>query len=70
MGIEDLSIKELEEELKWLEETPFYIGRDGMPSIALILFTILTGLIIGIIIIKVWRRYRIKVLKEEIKSRC
>ncbi|MFC2016580.1 hypothetical protein ACFLUF_02575 [Chloroflexota bacterium] len=62
------TLKELKEELKWLEETPFYIGKDGAPSIALILFIILTGFILGIIIIIVYRNFEKRSLREAIKE--
>lgn len=60
MRMGEKSIKELEEELKWYEETPFYIGRDGAPSIVLMTF----GLISAII----WRYYKKFSLRKKYKQ--
>lgn len=62
------NIKELEEELKWLEETPFYIGRDGMPSMLLILFVLFTGILPGILIVLGYKAYRKYSIKKKISQ--
>lgn len=59
-------IKELQEELDWLENTPFYIGDDGMPSIPVVIIILLTGIIWGIIGILVYRHFRKKYLRKKI----
>ena len=62
------NLKELKEELKWLEETPFYISRDGAPSLLLILFIIFTGIIFGIIIILTYKYFKKRNLRKKIKE--
>jgi len=62
------NLKELQEKLKWLEETPWYIGKDGLPSILLILLTIVTGIVLGIIIILILRNIEKNRLREKIKQ--
>ena len=52
-------IKELEQELKWREETPFYLSKDGMPNLFL--------LIIGWPFLFIYKIFRIRGLKEEIR---
>ena len=53
------SLKELKEELDWYENTPWYIDRDGMPSIALIIFGIFTGFI-GVLIYRFFKKENIR----------
>ena len=62
------TLKEMEDELKWMEETPFYIGRDGAPSIPLILFIIFGGVIPTIIIIIAYRKFKKRNLRKAIKE--
>lgn len=59
--------KNYKEELEWLENTPWYIGNDGMPNVAFILGVILTGVIPAIIGIDIYRHLRKKWLKKQIK---
>ena len=61
-------LKELKEELDWLENTPFYIGRDGLPSAGLILFIMFTGIIFGIMGIFIYKQFKKKSIKEKIKE--
>ena len=59
-------IKQYKEELNWLEKTPWYIGSDGMPNIALIIGLVLTGIIPILIIILLYRHYRKEYLKKQL----
>ena len=52
------SLEELKANLKWIEETPFYIGDDGLPS-GLLIFT-------GIIPTLLFRFIKKKLLKRKI----
>lgn len=54
----DQKLKELKEELDWYENTPFYIGRDGMPSMVIIFF--------GWFYALVYKYYKLHMLKREI----
>ncbi len=60
------SLKELKEELKWLEETPIYIGGDGAPSLLLILLILLTGILFGIVFLLIIRFIRKSKLEKKI----
>lgn len=62
------NLKELKEELFWLENNPCYIGKDGMPSPLLIIFILLTGIIWGFAILILVRHIKIKRLKRKINS--
>ncbi len=52
--------------LEWLENTPWYIGKDGMPNMALIFGVFITGIIPLIIIILLYRSHRKKYLKKKL----
>lgn len=60
--------EELKAELKRLEETPFYIGKDGMPSIPLILFVLVTGILPGLILAIAYRKFRIYLVRKQINQ--
>jgi len=60
------TIKDSKEKLKWLEETPFYIGNDGMPSVPLILFGILGTLGTGLIVVLTYKYFKKKSLRKYI----
>ena len=62
------TLEELKEELNWLETTPFWVGNDGCPSLLLILFVLITGIVLGIIIILIYRSVRKDRLKKQIKE--
>ncbi len=64
----DKPLKELKEELKWLEETPLWVGNDGSPSLLLILFILITGIAGGIIIILVYRSIKKRNLRKKIEQ--
>lgn len=59
--------KELKEELEYLETTPFYIGRDGLPNLPLIFLVLITGVVPGIIILLVQRHFRKAQIIKELK---
>ena len=61
---ETIDKSKLKEELKWLKETPFWIGKDGIVSFPMILFLLFTGVITGIIIVLVYKYYRIWKIKK------
>ena len=62
------TLKELKEELIWLETTPFWIGKDGDISLLLMLFVLITGIVLGIIIILIYKSVRKDILKKQIKE--
>ena len=64
--MKEKSLKELKEELKWLEETSIFTGKDGMPSVALILFALITGILPGIIILLIYRSVQKDKLRKKI----
>jgi len=55
------SLKELKEELSWLETTPFYLGKDGYP-LPFFLFPGLLPLFVYKQFRKIWLRKKIKEL--------
>ena len=61
-------IKELEEKRDFLKKLPFYSSENKKHSILLIIFILLTGIIIGIIIIKVYRFLQIENINDKIKK--
>ena len=62
------SLKELREELDWLENTPFYIGRDGSPSLGLIFLVIISGIVWGIIGILIYKYFKKRSLRKKISE--
>ena len=61
------SLKELKDELEWLEKTPFYMSKDGAPSPLIILFIITTGIIIGLAILLFFKFLKKRRLRKKIK---
>jgi hypothetical protein len=62
------TLQELKKELNWLETNPFYIGRDGMPDLKILLFIILTGIIWGFLIVLIYKKIKKRNLKKKIKN--
>jgi H+/Cl- antiporter ClcA len=62
------TLKELETELNWLETTPFYIGKDGLPNITVILLILLTGIIWGLLGYLIYRNYKKKNIRKKINK--
>ena len=60
------SLTELKEQHNYLETTPFYMGKDGLPSMALIMITILSGFLIGITGILTYRYFKKKLIRKKI----
>jgi len=61
-----LEIKILKEELKWLEETLFWIGRDGMPNMLLVIGMFITGILPMVIIILIHKFFKKRNLRKQI----
>ncbi len=61
-----MKTKNYKEELEWLENTPWYIGSDGMPNVILVIGVLLTGIGIPIIIILSYKYFRKRWLKTKI----
>ena len=64
-------LKQLKQELKRRENTPFYLTKNGFPSIGVILLVILlvifTGVLLGIFFLIIYKKTRINALKKEIE---
>jgi len=61
-----LTIDKLKEELDWLENTSWYIGNDGLPSLPLILLSLFSGIAFGIIVIILYKKFRTKYVKDKL----
>jgi len=60
------TLKEYKEELDYLENAYWFQGQDGYPSVGLILSWLFTGGLVGYIIIKIYRHYKKKYVKDRI----
>ncbi len=65
-SIKQTKLDELKENLRLEEETPFYANNDGTPSILCIIFIVFTGILLGIIILIIYKNLKKSNLKKKI----